>query len=248
MRTGRQANANIDRFGRGFSRQCRDCALHVHPELVALLTQHESGPVVGQDHVVEIGLDGVGRRNLGHRAMIASMPAIELILVTRTANLRADVTGRAPDLRQAGREGGVRGGRAVADLRPRDWIRARLVHAGLHRLISRAARGQHQPAQPGQQAEPGAETGRVSSVGPHRPVNSGSRDHGRQKTKQPHGRAMVTFARECVTAESSLAESRAHLETTTAPNSGSAASRSEALRVAAGFNPRTPRQRVLCVA
>src|SRR5205809_1209648 len=106
--------------------------------------------------------------------MIASMPAIELILVTRTANLRADVTGRAADLRQAGREDGIRGGRAVADLRPRDWIRARLVRAALHRLISRAARGQHQPAQPGQQPEPGAETGRVSSAGPHRPVNTGS--------------------------------------------------------------------------
>jgi len=48
---------------------------------------------------------------------------------------------------------------------------------------------------------------------------------------------MVTFARERVTAESSLVESRVHLETTTAPNSSSAASRSEALRVAAGFNP-----------
>src|SRR5262245_18629434 len=105
MRTGDQAQRRIDRFPRSLFWRRGGRALHMHPELVASLAQHESGAVVGQGHVVEIGLDGVGGRNLSQRPVVTPVPARELVFVTRTTRLRTHVTSRPANVRQT--EGGV---------------------------------------------------------------------------------------------------------------------------------------------
>src|SRR5262245_4471846 len=94
VRSGYQADSNVDRFRGSFARRCGSSALHVHPELVALLTKDESIAIIGEHHVMEVRLDRIVRRDLCHRPVKASVPARELILMTRTAGLRADVPGR----------------------------------------------------------------------------------------------------------------------------------------------------------
>ena len=82
MRAGHQTGADIDRFGGSFSRRHGHCALHADPQLVALLTQHESDAVVGEHDIVKVSLDRVCCRNLRHRPVITPVPTPELILVT----------------------------------------------------------------------------------------------------------------------------------------------------------------------
>src|SRR5205809_321702 len=105
MRAGHQTGADIDWFGKSHPGCHGDGAFHAHPQLVASLTQYETNPFVGERHVVEIGLDGVAGRDLRHRSVITAMPTFELILVARTAGLRACVTGEFANMRQAGDEG-----------------------------------------------------------------------------------------------------------------------------------------------
>src|SRR5262249_18553039 len=69
----------------------RQDPLHAHPKLVAVLPKREAGAVVGQDDMMKIGFDRLGRRELSHRAVIAAVPACELILVTGPAGLRSGI-------------------------------------------------------------------------------------------------------------------------------------------------------------
>ena len=91
VRTRYQTDSNIDRFRESFSRCRQRYAFHVHPEFVVSPAQHESIAFVGESDIMEISSNRIGRRDLGHRPVVTSVPAFELILVTRTAGLRPDV-------------------------------------------------------------------------------------------------------------------------------------------------------------